>query len=107
MKYRSLVVACAAAIALVVAMVHPADAAPVGWTPTPGAQWQWQLQGTVDLSPGVGAFDVDGFDTSPATVDAIHAKGAGAVCYISAGTWENWRPDAAAFPQLGQGPERG
>jgi hypothetical protein len=107
MKHRSLVMACSAAIALMVASVGPAGAAPapapVGWTPTPGAQWQWQLQGKVDLSPAVGAFDIDGFDTRPETVAAIHAKRAHAVCYISAGTWENWRPDAAAFPSSVKG----
>jgi len=98
MTHRSVATTCLAALALVVALVQPAAAAPY-WTPTPGAPWQWQLQGAVDLSiAGVGAFDVDGFDTSKDTVTAIHARGAGAVCYISAGTFENWRPDAAAFP---------
>lgn len=46
-------------------------------------------------------FEVDGFDTPVATVAALHRslRGRGVVCYIDAGTWENWRPDAGAFPK--------
>ena len=35
----------------------------------------------------------------------IHARLAHAVCYVDAGTWENWRPDAARYPKqlLGKG----
>ncbi|MHB1837275.1 MAG: endo alpha-1,4 polygalactosaminidase, partial [Solirubrobacteraceae bacterium] len=42
--------------------------------------------------------DVDGFDTSAATVARLHALGQHVVCYIDVGTWENWRPDARHFP---------
>ncbi len=45
--------------------------------------------------------EVDGFDASAATVTALHQteRGRGVVCYIDAGTWENWRPDASKFPR--------
>jgi endo-alpha-1,4-polygalactosaminidase (GH114 family) len=43
-------------------------------------------------------FDLDLFDTSAATVAAIHAKGAKAVCYLETGAWESYRPDASSFP---------
>ena len=33
-----------------------------------------------------------------AAVSAIRARGAVAVCYVDAGTWEEWRPDAHHFP---------
>lgn len=39
------------------------------------------------------------FDTSIPQVDAIHAKPANAICYVDAGSWENWRPDAKKFPK--------
>lgn len=44
--------------------------------------------------------EVDGFGTPAATVAALHRSlpGRRVVCYINAGTWENWRPDAASFP---------
>jgi hypothetical protein len=45
--------------------------------------------------------EVDGFDTPASTVAALHRSrpGRGVVCYIDAGTWENWRPDAGQFPK--------
>jgi hypothetical protein len=46
----------------------------------------------------VQASDVDGFDTSAATVAAFHARGQRMIYYIDVGTAENWRPDYASFP---------
>lgn len=43
-------------------------------------------------------FDLDAFDTDAATVAAIHARGARAVCYVETGGWEKYRPDAGAYP---------
>jgi hypothetical protein len=70
----------------------------VAWTPTPGMSWQWQLTGTIDQSVDGLMFDVDLFDTPAETVSSLHAAGRRAVCYVSAGTFENWRPDASLFP---------
>jgi hypothetical protein len=69
------------------------------WHPAPGLTWQYQLDGAIDLSVHALVYDVDGFDTSAKTVAAIHARGGKAVCYISAGSWEEWRPDAARYPK--------
>ncbi|MFN7148907.1 MAG: endo alpha-1,4 polygalactosaminidase, partial [Microthrixaceae bacterium] len=66
--------------------------------PRPGLSWQWQLTGAVDTSVGADVFDVDLFDTSAAVVSALHARGARVVCYMSAGSFEDWRPDASRFP---------
>ena len=60
--------------------------------------WYWQLQGPVVVKP-VQATDFDGFDNSAATVASFHAHRQHVICYIDAGTWENWRPDAASFPR--------
>jgi hypothetical protein len=48
-------------------------------------------------------YDVDLFETSAELVDTLHNQGRKAICYMSAGTYENWRPDAADFsePTLG------
>jgi hypothetical protein len=43
-------------------------------------------------------YDVDGFDTPRRVVRRLHRKGAAAVCYVDAGSWESWRPDADRFP---------
>jgi len=69
-----------------------------GWRPTPGMTWQWQLEGTIDQNVNAQVFDVDLFDTPAATVASLHAAGHRVVCYFSAGTFENWRPDASQFP---------
>ena len=70
------------------------------WMPALKVSWQWQLSNPPAASKllDVKMYDVDGFDTKASLVDAMHAKGIKAVCYLSAGSWENWRPDADAFP---------
>jgi hypothetical protein len=40
-------------------------------------------------------------------VTAVHAVGAHAVCYVDAGTWEDFRPDANAYPDQVKGLSNG
>lgn len=68
------------------------------WRPTKGLTWQWQLTGTIDTSLPVNVYDVDAFETSAATVAALHAKGRKVICYVNVGAKEDFRPDAALFP---------
>jgi hypothetical protein len=78
----------------------PSVSAPDWWTPAPGASWQWQLaELPVDLTVEADVDDLDLFDTDPTTIAALHARGVRVICYLSAGSWEDWRPDAGAFPQ--------
>ncbi|KXS17656.1 glycoside hydrolase family 114 protein [Gonapodya prolifera JEL478] len=67
---------------------------------TPGTSFQIQLSGTVDTSPSLLArvHEVDLFDTSASTVSQLKSAGAIVICYFSAGSSENWRPDFASFP---------
>jgi hypothetical protein len=98
------------------------------WHPALASRWQYQLQGVAAyastgginvnisgvpftggaaVSPSV--FDIDlyvdpavaGNNTTfnTAAVNAIHANGAKAICYVSAGTFEPWRPDVASYPE--------
>jgi hypothetical protein len=77
------------------------------WHPAPGMSWQYQLLGNVDPRVSADVFVVDLFDTSAATVRAIRLRGGTTprrvVCYISAGTYENWRPDAFRYPSKVKG----
>ncbi|MCX6072263.1 MAG: endo alpha-1,4 polygalactosaminidase [Chloroflexi bacterium] len=76
------------------------SAATAYWIPSPGTTWQWQLtELPVDLTVEADAIDLDLFDTNPETITALHAAGKKVICYISAGSWEDWRPDAATFPR--------
>ncbi len=44
-------------------------------------------------------YDVDLFDTPAETIAALHKLGRKVICYFSAGTYEDWRPDAGQFPK--------
>lgn len=106
------------------------------WKPALNTRWQYQLQGTAGMAfsghinvsiaavPFTGGaavrpavFDIDLYQdesfagnastVNTAAVQAIHAAGGKAICYLSAGTWENWRPDASAFPASVRGRKNG
>lgn len=69
------------------------------WHPALQTSWNWVLA-KVPTAPyrSVQMYDVDGFDAAASDVTAMHNAGMKVVCYISAGTYENWRPDASSFP---------
>ncbi|MEU3061058.1 endo alpha-1,4 polygalactosaminidase [Streptomyces subrutilus] len=75
------------------------------WQPPPGVGWQWQLTGRLDLSVNAPVYDVDGFTTTKEQVAALAKAGRKTICYLSTGAWEDFRPDADAFPKalLGRG----
>lgn len=75
------------------------------WIPGMETSWQIQFAGRLDPSFDVEMYEVDMFDTSPKVVSDLHADGRRVVCYISAGSWERWRPDADAFPKAVLGDE--
>ncbi|MBE0686164.1 MAG: endo alpha-1,4 polygalactosaminidase [Anaerolineaceae bacterium] len=51
----------------------------------------------VDASLAVQVIDLD-YETDPAVIAALKEKGIRTICYISVGSWEDWRPDADQFP---------
>lgn len=59
----------------------------------PGLSWQWQLQGDLNSSYDVDLYDVDLFDTAASQIAELQAEGRLVLCYFSAGSGENWRPD--------------
>ena len=70
------------------------------WQPELRTGWQWQLTDLpVDQSFDVDVYDIDLFDNDAAVVAALHAQGRSVICYVNAGGWEDWRPDAARFPE--------
>lgn len=74
------------------------------WQPKIQASWQWQLSGLpVDQSVKADIYDIDLFANDASVVAALHAKGSKVICYMSAGSWEDWRPDAGLFPAALQG----
>ncbi len=69
------------------------------YRPAIDATWQWQLDGTVNVSYAVDVYDIDLFDSSEALIAALHADGRRVICYFSAGSAENWRRDFARFDE--------
>ncbi len=72
--------------------------APAIWQPKPGLSWQVQYSGTLVAGTAL-VVDVDGHETSAATVASLKKAGKHVICYINAGGWEDWRPDKAVFPK--------
>jgi uncharacterized protein (TIGR01370 family) len=68
------------------------------WQPAMNTTWQWQLDQPIDPSFDVDMYDIDLFESEASMVDALHAQGRKVVCYISVGSWEDWRPDQDQFP---------
>ncbi|WP_185845004.1 endo alpha-1,4 polygalactosaminidase [Nonomuraea sp. WAC 01424] len=121
-----LAVVAALSCAPLAALVAPATAQAGPWKPPLQSRWQYQLQGNakyaatggvnVDIcvAPQSGGacvrpsvFDIDlyadgdvvGNNTTlnTAAVKAVHARGAKAICYVDAGSIEEYRPDYQQF----------
>jgi hypothetical protein len=73
-----------------------------------GQKFQIVLNGVPDTSKVLApadamVWDVDAEDTTAETIAALHNLGKTVICYFSAGTYENWRPDAKQFPTADMG----
>lgn len=75
----------------------PAPPSLAPWVPQVGDTWQWQLTGTIDTGYDVKVYDIDLFDTPDAVFGTLHGQGRYVVCYFSAGSAEDWRPDYHQF----------
>jgi Glycoside-hydrolase family GH114 len=74
------------------------------WQPAAGTTWQIELSGTVsDLTHPAEVFDVDLFDTPASTIKTLKGNGKKVICYFSAGSFEDWRPDKASFQASDKG----
>jgi len=60
--------------------------------------WQIQYSGDIDPILNVEVYNLDLFDTSTALIDDLHQHGVYVQCYFSAGSFEDWRPDATDYP---------
>lgn len=102
------IAAIALAIGLAVGLVERNNNNPkVGLTPT----WR-PAQGTtfnINLAAPISSvstpklfaynvYDIDLFDNNATTIEMMHNMGRRVICYFSAGTYEDWRPDASQFP---------
>lgn len=77
------------------------------WKPALHTTWQYQLTGVVDQSINAQFVVIDLFDNSSSVVDGLRTLGKSTGCYFSAGSYENWRPDAGSFPAAVLGKSNG
>ncbi|WP_244115038.1 endo alpha-1,4 polygalactosaminidase, partial [Burkholderia cepacia] len=73
------------------------------WQPVASDTWQWQLRGKLNRGYAVAIYDIDLFDNSAQTIADLHQAGRKVVCYFSAGSSEDWRPDFGQFAPADKG----
>lgn len=80
----------------------PQTATPVKeiWLPPVDSSFSWQLGANDNINTSFAAdiYDLDAFETETSLISRLHSEGKKAFCYISVGSWEDWRPDAGDFP---------
>jgi len=76
----------------------PADASAPSTAITQSMSWQYQLSGEIDPDVDATLFVIDLFEPETALIEEMHAQGKVVVAYLSAGTFEPFRPDADEFP---------
>ena len=67
--------------------------------PPPHAEWDWQLSRPLNLNVSVKILGLDPDLVRAADIRRLKKRGIYLICYVSVGTWENWRSDRDAFPQ--------
>lgn len=67
------------------------------WVPNIADTWHWQLTGTINTTHNAKVYDIDLFDAPTSVMSTLHTQGKYIVCYFSAGSSENWRPDFSKF----------
>ena len=77
--------------------------ATAAWVPQVSDTWQWQLSGTINTKYNVRVYDIDLFDVPDSVITTLHNQGKAVVCYFSAGSAENWRPDYHLFKAADKG----
>lgn len=80
------------------------------WQPKAGTSWQIVLSGDLTASDNhsfiptnASIYDIDLFDTSETMIRQMHNADRKVICYFSAGSYENWRPDAHNFTRADYG----
>jgi hypothetical protein len=69
------------------------------WQPRISDSWNYQLlKPLTSTNPnGISVWDIDLFDNSQSIISGIQFQGSRVICYFSAGSYEDWRPDASSF----------
>lgn len=81
------------------------------WQPKVGATWQIILRHPLsltaddELTPDVDVYDVDLFSNDPEVFAELRRRNKRVICYFSAGSYEDYRPDSDEFDEADLGDE--
>ncbi|KAL2219314.1 putative endo alpha-1,4 polygalactosaminidase [Thermoascus aurantiacus ATCC 26904] len=76
----------------------PTGTTPAKWQPAVGTTWQIELLYPLnDTAVDAEVYDIDLFNNNKSTIDKLHQQGRKVICYFSAGSYEDWRPDKDKF----------
>ena len=68
------------------------------WSPTTSTSWQIELaHPLINTTFNASVYDIDLFENNASIMTTLHDLGRRVICYFSAGSYENWRPDARSF----------
>jgi len=79
------------------------------WQPAVGSKWQIMTKNSLSIDPyspstlDIPIYDVDLFNTPQHVIQNLHQQGKRVICYFSAGTAEEWRPDYREFARNDMG----
>ncbi|KAF7587305.1 hypothetical protein BBP40_007414 [Aspergillus hancockii] len=74
------------------------------WQPAVGTRWQIELLYALnDTSVDADIYDIDLFNNDKSTIANLQKQGRKVICYFSAGSYENWRPDKDKFKDSDMG----
>jgi hypothetical protein len=89
------------------ALAVPTQVATDVWQPSISQSYQIILTDVLNISsgvtPNVDIFDIDLFYTPVEIFQTLHSLGKKVICYFSAGTAEDWRPDWDQFKDSDKG----
>ena len=73
------------------------------WKPVNSTSWQYELLDGINKTStdGFDVWDIDLFDNNASMISGLRGNSARVICYFSAGSYENWRPDEQDFGPVG------
>jgi hypothetical protein len=75
-----------------------ASSFPNVWNPARGTRFQVEILHPFNTTtPNTEVYDIDLYYNTPITIGNLHSSNAKVICYLSAGTYEEYRPDQMLF----------
>lgn len=69
------------------------------YKPNTTTSWYIQLQSKIKSSYNAEVYDIDLFDSNKSLIQSLQKSGKRVICYLNAGSYEDWRSDKNKFPK--------